>query len=170
MEKIWALVNHATPSQRQQAQASSATLRPYLALYDLAATEGLSPAGLSRALVQFNQVYRGHPVSEYMPASVVAGAELRTEQPREVAVLLPLSGKLGATGTTIKEGLLSAYYDQASALRTTQHAELRRLAAFIRLLHLCRDLIELILTLLINRTLLLLQSRNLCLRRLHLSL
>ena len=117
VEKIWALVNHATPSQRQQAQASSATLRPYLALYDLAATEGLSPAGLSRALVQFNQVYRGHPVSEYMPASVVAGAELRTEPPREVAVLLPLSGKLGATGTTIKEGLLSAYYDQASALR-----------------------------------------------------
>ncbi len=112
--QVWQWINEASDKARADAETRFPSLRPYLALYDLAAQEGLNAAALSRSLEQFSRVYRGHPLVQNMPAEIIEATQVNAGEPQEVVVLLPLSGKLAATGTTVKEGLLSAYYQQSS--------------------------------------------------------
>ena len=114
VSQVWQWVNAASDKERVAAEARFSSLRPYLALYDLAEQEGLNAAALNRSLAQFSRVFRGHPLVQFLPAEILAATQVNVTEPQEVVVLLPLSGKLAATGTTVKEGLLSAYYQQSN--------------------------------------------------------
>ena len=39
------------------------------------------------------------------------------EQPRQIALLLPLSGRPEAAGSAVRDGFLAAYYDYGSTTR-----------------------------------------------------
>lgn len=114
VSQVWQWVNAASDKERVAAEARFSNLRPYLALYDLVEQEGLNAAALNRSLAQFSRVFRGHPLVQFLPTEILAATQVTVTAPQEVVVLLPLSGKLAATGTTVKEGLLSAYYQQSN--------------------------------------------------------
>lgn len=55
-----------------------------------------------------------HPASVRLPADLQLLRQLVAEQPQQIALLLPLSGKLGPAAQAIRDGFMAAYY-QASA-------------------------------------------------------
>lgn len=52
-----------------------------------------------------------HPASMRLPSDLRLLRQLVEEQPRVVAVLLPLSGPYGATGKAIRDGIMAGYFD-----------------------------------------------------------
>ena len=73
--------------------------------------------GSQRRLQAWRERYPDHPAS----ASLLAGATGRPaapgERPRQVALLLPLSGRAAAAGGAVRDGFLGAYYDAGGASR-----------------------------------------------------
>jgi len=51
-----------------------------------------------------------HPASMRLPADLQLLKQLMENQPKKVAVLLPLSGKLSKASEAIRDGIMSAYY------------------------------------------------------------
>lgn len=119
-KQIWAWVNKADDQQRQEAEQQFPALEPYLALHNIAQTSGLDKARFQQQIDTFKHVYRGHPVVENLPEDIQSRITLADKKPDDVLVLLPLSGKLGDTGRTIKAGMLAAYY-QKLAEQPLQH-------------------------------------------------
>lgn len=73
--------------------------------------------GSQRRLQAWRERYPNHPASE----SLLKGATDRRAapggQPRQVALLLPLSGRAAAAGSAVRDGFLGAYYDDSGASR-----------------------------------------------------
>lgn len=55
-----------------------------------------------------------HTASLNLPADLKMLKQLLAEQPRQIAVLLPFSGKLSGAGNAIRDGFMAAYYEQQS--------------------------------------------------------
>lgn len=51
-----------------------------------------------------------HPANRYLPEDMKLLKRLKEEQPRHIALLLPLSGKRAAAGQAVRDGFLAAYY------------------------------------------------------------
>ncbi|MCW8106988.1 penicillin-binding protein activator [Alteromonas ponticola] len=117
--KVWQWSNHIPKEQLGKAQQDYPALRPYLALRSLVATYGLQPAKLSENIVQFKRVFRGHPLLDYLPESVTRATQLSIKAPEDIVVLLPLSGRLEATGNAVKEGIVAAYFEHTKNVRST---------------------------------------------------
>ncbi|MBU3021460.1 penicillin-binding protein activator [Aestuariibacter sp. A3R04] len=108
--QIWQWINQASPSARQQVRHQYPALRPYVALFDIAQQHGLDNVAYRQAVAQFTQVYRGEAIATHLPENIKRAASLSGEKPRAIVALLPLSGKLAASGMAIKEGMLSSYF------------------------------------------------------------
>ena len=52
-----------------------------------------------------------HPANAALPADLQLILQLADSQARKIAVMVPMSGKLAAAGKAVRDGLLSAYYD-----------------------------------------------------------
>nr|WP_252728492.1 penicillin-binding protein activator [Alteromonas sp. C1M14] len=111
-KQVWTWVKKTDSQQRQQAESQYPNLEPYLALYNIAQTAGLDSQRFSQEIETFKHVYRGHPLVATLPDDIQARLALPASAPDDILVLLPLSGKLGDTGRTIKAGMLAAYYDK----------------------------------------------------------
>ncbi len=56
-----------------------------------------------------------HPANRPLPADLALIADIVNNQPNNVAVLLPTSGKLGKAGSAIRDGFMAAYYTNQAA-------------------------------------------------------
>ncbi|MFS1703849.1 penicillin-binding protein activator [Alteromonas sp. AMM-1] len=115
----WNWVNRASVKD----EASVARLKavtPFVSLKQLVREHGFDQANLIQQLINFRQVYRGHPLVTYWPESLTKVTDLEPVRRDNVAVFLPLSGRLQATGMAIKEGILAAYFNDQSAQRANQ--------------------------------------------------
>lgn len=55
-------------------------------------------------------IWADHPAAAFLPADLQLIRQLADEMPRQVAVLLPLSGRLAAAGEAIRDGFMAAYF------------------------------------------------------------
>ncbi|MBJ2127837.1 penicillin-binding protein activator [Alteromonas sp. IB21] len=85
-------------------------LTPFITLRELTEEYASSPIKLANNLQQFQQVYRGHVLENTLPQDVVKAAQLTDAGANDIAVLLPLSGRLARTGQVVKDGIMAAYY------------------------------------------------------------
>jgi outer membrane PBP1 activator LpoA protein len=72
------------------------------------------PMEMKERLEQWKRLYPRHPAIDDLYTTLL---NRKVEQPietRQVAVLLPLTGRYSAAGTAIREGLLAAYYEAKS--------------------------------------------------------
>jgi outer membrane PBP1 activator LpoA protein len=111
--EIWRALMYmdATELQRQKAQAVTDELGGWL---DLALIAKMNQGNLDQQaarLDQWSQRWRGHPTAGQLPGDLAIVRELAAEQPRQVALLLPLSGKLAPLGNAIRDGFMAALYD-----------------------------------------------------------
>lgn len=66
----------------------------------------------------WQETWPEHPANQLMPADLQLILQLAETPAKNIAVLLPITGKLGGAAEAIKEGILAAYYDEASS---TEH-------------------------------------------------
>ncbi|MBO1256361.1 penicillin-binding protein activator [Alteromonas sp. 5E99-2] len=92
------------------------SLRPHITLVKLTRNWAEDNQKLTNAVVQFKQVYNGHPLVTPLPNELTEAMETIPKKLSDVLILLPLSGRFESTGSAIKQGILAAYYDENSDL------------------------------------------------------
>lgn len=80
-------------------------MRGWITLAETANTP--SNAELSKKLQQWRQQFPAHPANALLPNTL---NQALPDNSKQVALMLPLSGPLGASGTAIKNGFFAAYY------------------------------------------------------------
>ena len=73
--------------------------------------------GSQRRLQAWRDRYPTHPASESLWKGVAERPAAAGDRPRQVALLLPLSGRAASAGSAVRDGFLGAYYDDGSASR-----------------------------------------------------
>jgi outer membrane PBP1 activator LpoA protein len=73
-----------------------------------------SPAALASAIEQWKLQWRTHPARARLrttPGTAVAAAPAALPQANQIALLLPLTGKLAGFGTAVRDGFMAAWYE-----------------------------------------------------------
>ena len=109
--KIWAWVTSLSRDTLNEINAQYPALSPFVTLRELTEEHIGSPNQLAQSLTQFQQVYRGHVLSEAIPQEVLEAVKVEPIYASKIAVLLPLSGRLARTGNAVKNGIMAAYYN-----------------------------------------------------------
>jgi len=112
-EIIWAGLI-ATPPARLEAaleDASDPTIRGWLELGLTGSAAAADTLAFRRGVVDWRRSYPRHPaLADLVPA--LLNVDITTaDYPRQIGVLLPLSGRSGRAGAAIRDGILGAWYD-----------------------------------------------------------
>jgi outer membrane PBP1 activator LpoA protein len=83
----------------------------WLELVELTRLYLQQPDALRDVIPHWQMRYPGHPASEQFMTELLGGMRALGQPPAQVALLLPLTGKLAGAATAIRDGLLAAYYD-----------------------------------------------------------
>ena len=73
--------------------------------------------GAPRRLQTWRERYPAHPASPSLWKDLVERPAAAGDLPRQIALLLPLSGRAEAAGAAVRDGFLAAYYEDGSASR-----------------------------------------------------
>ena len=92
-------------------------LAGWLELGRILADADAGALGAQRRLQAWKQRYPSHPANESLWKGVAEQPVAAGERPRQVALLLPLSGRAAAAGGAVRDGFLGAYYDGGGAVR-----------------------------------------------------
>ncbi len=111
-EAIWQNLMTLSFAQLEELseRASSRTLEGW---YSLAALSKNNQTNLERQLRRVEAWQRDwpqHPASQHPPKDLQLLRQLIEQQPRQVALLLPLQGNLAQAGEAVRDGILAAYY------------------------------------------------------------
>lgn len=121
-EALWQSLMSLESSQLHHyySQALSDDLRGWLALALLARDTQLGLQSQSDQFDQWLREWPNHPAAEHPPANLRLIRKLAAEQPTQVALLLPLSGRLQAFGLAVRDGFMAAWYEQSGQRPTVQ--------------------------------------------------
>jgi outer membrane PBP1 activator LpoA protein len=99
--------------------ASNPDVRGWLTIGAIAASTGQQGAGWSNGLVRWREQNPTHPAMTVL-ADLEVQEHLMLEYPRQIALLLPLSGNAAVAGHAVQNGFLGAYFASASGLDDRQ--------------------------------------------------
>jgi outer membrane PBP1 activator LpoA protein len=99
--------------------ASNAEVRGWLTLGALATSTGQQGMGWTNGVQSWRAAYPRHPANTIIDElDIPAGREL--DYPRQVALLLPLSGSAASAGQAVQNGFFGAYFASAGGLDDRQ--------------------------------------------------
>ncbi len=96
---------------------ADALLAGWLELGRILADARAGALGSQRRLQTWRERYPAHPASDALWRGLIERPGVAGDLPRQVALLLPLSGRAEAAGRAVRDGFLAAYYDHGSATR-----------------------------------------------------
>lgn len=117
---IWAVLMQLPDAQMQTARSSAQG--DLLGWVELAGIyrDGLSSIDRQTAQIDsWRQSWRRHPAFDHPPAAIVALQNATHSRPAKVAVLLPQSGALAAAANAIRDGLLTAHFQNLAQQQPT---------------------------------------------------
>ena len=119
--RLWQGLLFSNPQVlREAAQLTTDEVtRGWLTLGSLATSTGQQGVGWSNGIFRWREANPEHPALVVIGEAELFDREL-LEYPRQVALLLPLSGRSTAAGKAIQNGFLGAYFATASALDDQQ--------------------------------------------------
>ena len=119
--RLWQGLNKGNPQElRASAElALDPTIRGWLTLGSLAASTGGQGIGWSNGIVRWREQYPGHPAFAIVDDLQLSDLVLES-YPRQIALILPLSGNAGSAGAAIQNGFLGAYFASAGGLDDRQ--------------------------------------------------
>lgn len=94
--------------------------------YSLAALSKSNGANFRQQIVdiqKWQDIWPDHPANSTLPADLQLILQLADQQALDLAVFLPLSGKLAGVGGAIREGIMAGYYDDLSHNNITPSIE-----------------------------------------------
>ncbi len=110
VQQVWQWITSIPASSLDSVGSAYPDLSPFITLRELTEENASSPKILAKSLQQFKQVYRGHVLENALPENVIEATQLTDAGANDIAVLLPLSGRLARTGQVVKNGIMAAYY------------------------------------------------------------
>jgi len=117
--RLWELVSIIPLAELQQLTLRFSTENPILSgWYHLAATAQqyrTEPQSLINQLQAWKSTYPQHPALSGFPIELVKAMATTPYAPSQIAVLAPLTGKRAVAGKAIRDGMLSAYYQNSAA-------------------------------------------------------
>lgn len=124
-QRLWAGL--LTMDTRTLSDAANITFdevtRGWLSLAALANSTGQQGIGWGNGVVRWQETYRDHPAT-----GVLTGLSLPQDSllsyPRQVALLLPLSGNGAAAGNAIKNGFLGSYFSAVGGAESQQQVRI----------------------------------------------
>jgi outer membrane PBP1 activator LpoA protein len=110
---IWESINRLTDTELQQLRTAPAPdpLSGWMELVELSRLYLQQPDALADVIPHWQQRYPGHPASSAFIPKLLENMSLAGEPPAQIALLLPLGGKLADAAAAIRDGVLAAYYD-----------------------------------------------------------
>lgn len=92
-------------------------LAGWLELGRIIADSQAGALGAQRRLQDWRERYPAHPANDSLWKGLAERPAATSDHPRQIALLLPLSGRAATAGTAVRDGFLNAYYDDSSASR-----------------------------------------------------
>ena len=111
-EAIWHSLMYVDRATLREQQTRAVT-GDYLGWLELAIIAKDNQGDLDRQVQQletWQQRWPAHPAATQLPGGLELLRDLAASRPQRVALLLPLSGKLGGFGRAIRDGFLAAWY------------------------------------------------------------
>ena len=96
---------------------ADALLAGWLELGRIVADARAGALGVQRRVQNWRSRYPAHPASDELWRDLMEKPAASGDMPRQIALLLPLSGRAEAAGIAVRDGFLSAYYEQGAAFR-----------------------------------------------------
>lgn len=118
--RLWQGLSVSSPeNMRASAESvSDPVVRGWLSLGALAAATGQQGIGWANGVRRWREMHGDHPA--IIIVDDLELAESVSDYPRQVALLLPLSGDAGSAGQAIQNGFFGAYFSTASELEESQ--------------------------------------------------
>ena len=101
--------------QLQAEQSITSEIRGWLSLAAMAKRFQDDPLRQLNSLKKWQQAWPNHPAAIIVPSSLRMLSRIVEEQPQNIALVLPLNGKLGAIGHAIRDGFIAAHYQLTPA-------------------------------------------------------
>jgi outer membrane PBP1 activator LpoA protein len=110
--RIWQnLINISLESLLKWAETAPNTqFADWLQLAAIAKDTTYTLAEHITAINQWQLAHPAHPAAIKLPGGLALLAEMAQQQPKHIALLLPLTGNLANSGKAIREGFMAAYY------------------------------------------------------------
>jgi hypothetical protein len=94
----------------QAKKAITSELRGWLSLAAMTKQHQNDPLKQLRELDRWKKVWSSHPAAVNLPNSLQTLSKVVANQPKTIALLLPLQGNLGTIGRSIRDGILAARF------------------------------------------------------------
>lgn len=107
IQHVWQLTQQLTNAELRL--TGNKDIDGYYRLATILRTYALDQYKLASALTQFQYSYPNHPLVKHLPEEIIGLLQLDPHAAKQVAVLLPLSGRLSSQSQQIKQGILAAY-------------------------------------------------------------
>lgn len=120
-EALWALLRRSSTSELRDAanDVMDPEVRGWLSLAALATATGQQGISWNNGVLRWRDRHPGHPAQDLLDALPKTGAEM-LRYPRQVALLLPLSGRNAGAAAAIRNGFLGAYFANAGGMDDRQ--------------------------------------------------
>lgn len=113
-DKIWQILMLMpyTELQSQAAKGSGGVTQGWYSLAALSKNNVQDIASLQAAVQNWQNQWRNHPAANNLPKDLRNLQTLISQQPKKIALLLPLQGRLSEAGEAVRDGFFAAYYHQ----------------------------------------------------------
>ena len=111
-QKIWQnLTNISLESLLKWAETAPSTqFANWLQLAAIAKDTTHALSGHIAAINEWRLAHPMHPAAIKLPGGLALLTEIAQQQPKHIALLLPLTGNLASSGKAVREGFMAAYY------------------------------------------------------------
>ena len=120
-QRLWQGLLVSSPQVLRGAAETSTDpiVRGWLTIGSLAASTGQQGVGWSNGVVRWRQSHAEHPAMTVLD-DLRLPETILTDYPRQIALLLPLSGRAATAGKAVQNGFLGAYFATAAGLDDRQ--------------------------------------------------
>ena len=114
-KKIWAALSTLSTTQLNNQRTDNPVISGWLDLARVMRSGQKNISKLENDLLDWGTRNPAHPVSKAFLSELIDNYQADSLTAKHIAVLLPMSGSLSKVSAAIKNGLLSAYYNDADA-------------------------------------------------------
>ena len=114
-KKIWAILSSLTTTQLSSQKSSKPVIAGWLDLAKVVRNGQQNTDQLENSLLDWGTRHPSHPANINFLSEIINNYQSDISETKHIAVLLPMQGELSNVTATIKNGLLSTYYNDVNS-------------------------------------------------------